>query len=144
MIRLGDRQKVNNDLLDVHVDSLQARYRTAFYRELDSRLLALAARLKIPNTLVAEAGNLYRRFGNEIYQYTKFRDEYRNLEAQIDGQAVKEKVIEAYEHAHRSKNRFYDALSQGLLLLLITLCLFLMLMILFGITAFSCRKASGS
>ena len=35
MVRLGDRDKVSDSLLDVHVDALQSQYRTAFLRDLD-------------------------------------------------------------------------------------------------------------
>ncbi|WP_165176825.1 AAA domain-containing protein [Desulfovibrio sp. ZJ369] len=69
MIRLGDREKVSDKLLDIHVDALQCQYRTAFLRDLENRLAALAKRLMLPTAFILEAASLYRNIGSELHQY---------------------------------------------------------------------------
>ncbi|WP_349921883.1 AAA domain-containing protein [Aeromonas veronii] len=115
MVRLGDRQKIDDELLDVHVESLQARYRTAFHRNLDSRLLALAARMRLPNALVADVGDLYRRFGTELYQYIKAREELERLQSKMEELDERRRPQRDFEKTRSRLKRLYDALSHGLL-----------------------------
>jgi hypothetical protein len=69
MVRLGDRDKVSDSLLDIHVDALQSQYRTAFLSDLENRLATLAKRIMLPHELVIQAAALYRNVGNEIKIY---------------------------------------------------------------------------
>lgn len=71
MTRLGDREKVSDSLLDIHVDALQSQYRTAFLRDLENRLTALATRLMLPTAFILEAASLYRSIGTILHQYKK-------------------------------------------------------------------------
>ena len=71
MMRLGDREKVSDNLLDIHVDALQSQYRTAFLRDLENRLAALAKRLMLPTSFILEAASLYRNIGPELHQYAQ-------------------------------------------------------------------------
>ena len=73
MMRLGDREKVSDNLLDIHVDALQSQYRTAFLRNLENRLAALAKRLMLPTSCILEAASLYRNIGPELHQYAQLR-----------------------------------------------------------------------
>ncbi|XOO20557.1 AAA domain-containing protein [Edwardsiella ictaluri] len=83
IVRLGERRRVSEGMLDVHTNALQAQARTAFHRDLEVRLLALSARLKLPEAFVLESAALYRACGRELFEFTPARNEVR--EAQQDG-----------------------------------------------------------
>lgn len=71
MVRLGDRQKVNESLHDIHVEALQGQYRTRFYREFELRMLAFCPRLGVSHEYMLEVSKLYRAIGRELYDYKK-------------------------------------------------------------------------
>lgn len=83
IVRLGERRRVNEGMLDVHTNALQDQARTAFHRDLEVRLLALSARLKLPETFVLESAALYRACGRELFEFTPARNEVKD--AQQDG-----------------------------------------------------------
>lgn len=83
IVRLGERRRVSEGMLDVHTNALQAQARTAFHRDLEVRLLALSARLKLPEAFVLESAALYRACGRELFEFTPARNEVR--ESQQDG-----------------------------------------------------------
>ncbi|WP_368043496.1 AAA domain-containing protein [Vibrio antiquarius] len=114
MVRLGDKQKIDDELLDVHVESLQARYRTAFHRDLDARMVALASRLRLPRDLVAEAGDLYRRFGPELYQFIKAKDELFKLQVKMDELEEQRRPKKQFDRTRKRLERLTDALNHGL------------------------------
>ncbi|HDY7429174.1 TPA: AAA family ATPase, partial [Vibrio vulnificus] len=114
MVRLGDKQKIVDELLDVHVESLQSRYRTAFHRDLDSRMVALASRLKLPRELVIESSDLYRRFGSELYQFIKARDELFKLQAKMDSLEEQRRPKKDFDATRIRVDRLKDALAHGL------------------------------
>ncbi len=68
LVRLGDRNRINQNMLDVHTSALQDQTRTSFYRDLEIRILSLAARLKLPKELVLETASLYRHCGRELFE----------------------------------------------------------------------------
>lgn len=98
MVRLGDRDKVSDSLLDVHVDALQSQYRTAFLRDLENRLAALSKRIMLPHDFVIQAASLYRSVGNEI-----------NLYKQIENNSVQNIEADSGDIEKRKK-RLYNAL----------------------------------
>lgn len=67
-------------MLDVHTNALQAQARTAFHRDLEVRLLALSARLKLPEAFVLESAALYRSCGRELFEFTPARNEVREFQ----------------------------------------------------------------
>lgn len=83
IVRLGERRRVSEGMLDVHTNALQDQARTAFHRDLEVRLLALSARLKLPESFVLDSAALYRVCGREFFEFTRARNEVR--EAQKDG-----------------------------------------------------------
>lgn len=96
MVRLGDRDKVSESLLDIHVDALQSQYRTAFLRDVESRLAVLAKRLMLPPDLVLQAGSLYRNVGSELHQYKQLASNVsQNADADVITQKRKERLYKA-------------------------------------------------
>lgn len=83
IVRLGERRRVSEGMLDVHTNALQDQARTAFHRDLEVRLLALSARLKLPEAFVLESAALYRACGRELFEFTRARNEAKD--AQQDG-----------------------------------------------------------
>lgn len=73
MVRLGDKEKVCEGLLDIHIDALQSQYRTSFHRDFESRLLCLAPRLNLPKDFILAVAAMYRDIGNDITQYTQLK-----------------------------------------------------------------------
>ncbi|MER4850648.1 AAA family ATPase [Klebsiella pneumoniae] len=80
IVRLGERRRVCEGMLDVHTNALQAQARTAFHRDLEVRLLALSARLKLPEAFVLESAALYRSCGRELFEFTPARNEVREFQ----------------------------------------------------------------
>ncbi|MDQ9286419.1 AAA family ATPase [Escherichia marmotae] len=77
IVRLGERRRISEGMLDVHTNALQDQARTAFHRDLEVRLLALSARLKLPEAFVLESAALYRACGRELFEFTPARNEAR-------------------------------------------------------------------
>lgn len=69
MVRLGDKQKVNESLHDIHVEALLGQYRTRFYREFEYRMLAFCGRLGVSQDFILQISQLYRDVGRELYEY---------------------------------------------------------------------------
>lgn len=83
LVRLGDRSRVNKDMLDVHTSALQDQTRTAFHRDLEVRMLSLAARLKLPKQFVLDAAALYRHSGRELFELVNARNELHDTKLEI-------------------------------------------------------------
>ncbi|MEZ8189177.1 MULTISPECIES: AAA domain-containing protein [unclassified Vibrio] len=83
IVRLGERRRINEGMLDVHTNALQDQARTAFHRDLEVRLLALSARLKLPEAFVLESAALYRACGRELFEFTPARNEARDAQQDI-------------------------------------------------------------
>ncbi|QUS54600.1 AAA domain-containing protein [Pseudovibrio brasiliensis] len=110
MVRLGDRKKVDDELLDVHVDALQARYRTSFHRDFDARLMVLAPRLGLPEEIVLEAADIYRRIGKELYSYVDHREQLRKYE---NSEGASEN-LEYTSRLNDKVRRLYDMLCDAI------------------------------
>lgn len=83
IVRLGDRSRVNQGMLDVHTSALKDQTRTAFHRDLEVRMLSLAARLKLPKQFVLDSAALYRTSGRELFEYTPARNDLRDANRAI-------------------------------------------------------------
>ncbi|MDC9623147.1 AAA domain-containing protein [Xenorhabdus sp. XENO-7] len=83
IVRLGDRGRISQGMLDVHASALQDQTRTAFHRDLEVRMLSLAARLKLPKQFVLDSAALYRSSGRELFEYTRARSELREAKLAI-------------------------------------------------------------
>ncbi|BBM64081.1 hypothetical protein VA249_18150 [Vibrio alfacsensis] len=75
IVRLGDRERISKDMVDVHTSALQDQTRTKFHRELEVRILSLSARLKLPKAFVLAAAGLYRTCGLELFRFDGLRKE---------------------------------------------------------------------
>ena len=107
MMRVGDREKVSDNLLDIHVDALQSQYRTAFLRDLENRLVALAKRLMLPTAFIQEAGSLYRNIGSEVYQYEQLNS--MRPQGNADDQIISRKRQRLYELLYRKFLEYTDS-----------------------------------
>lgn len=93
MVRLGDRDKVSEFLLDVHVDALQSQYRTAFLSDLENRLAVFAKRMMLPHDFVIQAASLYRSVGNEIKIYEQAKSDSAQMLGTIQDAEAKAKRL---------------------------------------------------
>lgn len=73
IVRLGDRERISKEMLDVHTSALQDKVRTKFHSELEIRILALSSRLKLPKNFVLAAAGLYRSCGLELFNFERER-----------------------------------------------------------------------
>lgn len=107
MTRLGDREKVSDNLLDIHVDALQSQYRTAFLRDLENRLTALSKRLRLPTAFILEAASLYRNIGLELHQYEHLvaSDPQENA----DDQSISRKKQRLYNVLYNKFSEYTDS-----------------------------------
>ncbi len=83
LVRLGDRSRVNKEMLDVHTSALQDQTRTAFHRDLEVRMLSLSARLKLPKQFVLDAAALYRHCGRELFELVVARNELHDAQSVV-------------------------------------------------------------
>lgn len=107
MTRLGDREKVSDNLLDIHVDALQSQYRTAFLRDLENRLAALAKRLMLPTAFILEAASLYRNIGSELHQYAQLNA--LKLQGDVDDQIILRKKQRLYKLIYNKFLEYTDS-----------------------------------
>ncbi|MDL2315808.1 AAA domain-containing protein, partial [Desulfovibrio sp. OttesenSCG-928-A18] len=96
MVRLGDRDRVNESLLDVHIDALQSQYRTAFLRDVENRLAVLAKRLMLPSDFVLQAASLYRNVVSELHQYSQLRTNTEQID-DVDIQTIQKRKERLYK-----------------------------------------------
>ncbi len=106
MTRLGDREKVSDNLLDIHVDALQSQYRTAFLRDLENRLAALTKRLMLPSALILEAASLYRSMGSELHQYVQLNAS--KPQGNADDQIISRKKQRLYKLLYNKFSEYTD------------------------------------
>ncbi|ACQ93525.1 NERD domain protein [Tolumonas auensis DSM 9187] len=96
IVRLGDRERISKEMLDVHTSALQDQMRTKFHSELEIRMLSLSARLKLPKSFVLAAAGLYRTCGLELFQFDLARlvliDAKREAEDKPKDNGVREKL----------------------------------------------------
>lgn len=98
IVRLGQKEKVSEELLDIHVDSLQSQYRTKFHREFDRRLLAFSERLYLSQEFVLEALDIYYKIGREIFEYHDCKKQSNELQSIIDTSSnVSSQIIEKHK-----------------------------------------------
>ncbi len=83
LVRLGERSRINKEMLDIHTSALQDQTRTSFHRDLEVRMLSLAARLKLPKQFILDAAALYRHSGRELFEYVVARHELRDIKLGI-------------------------------------------------------------
>ena len=107
MTRLGDREKVSDNLLDIHVDALQSQYRTAFLRDLENRLAALAKRLMLPTAFILEAASLYRNIGSELHQYAQLVAS--KPQGNADDQIISKKKQRLYNLLYNKFSEYTDS-----------------------------------
>ena len=113
MVRLGEIERIPPTLHDVHVNAIQSQYRTKFYRELESRVLALAPKIGLPLDVVSDAGAIFRRFGFDLSQYVKARNETSRLQC-IDDDLLKKSELERLKKNQQISNRLHNMLSNKL------------------------------
>ncbi|MCG3471633.1 AAA domain-containing protein [Xenorhabdus bovienii] len=85
LVRLGDRGRVNKDMLDVHTSALQDQTRTSFHRDLEVRILSLASRLKLPKQFMLDAAALYRQSGRELFELSEARLGLKEIQSVLSG-----------------------------------------------------------
>ena len=113
MVRLGERDRVDHKLLDVHVEALQSQYRARFFREIEARLQALSPRLGLPPQFVLESAAIYREYGEDLYLFTKASNECIELE---DSKLYPEKKLERarFKQASQIRDRLHSILRNKL------------------------------
>ncbi|HAS6459670.1 TPA: AAA domain-containing protein [Vibrio parahaemolyticus] len=111
IVRLGERRRINESMLDVHTNALQDQARMAFHRDLEVRLLALSARLKLPEAFVLESAALYRACGRELFEFTPARNEVND--AQLDSVEL-ENLPKNKRSAHLAALRRLESLTDAL------------------------------
>ncbi|MEZ8192593.1 AAA domain-containing protein [Vibrio sp. 1F279] len=114
IVRLGDREKIGKELLDVHVDALQSQARTSFIRDIDRRLMSLSSRLALPQDMVLDAASLFRRFGQLLHEYTQARNELENIKIKLESGDKKPATKKLASKAERQVERLRRSLSSGL------------------------------
>ncbi|WP_340700275.1 AAA domain-containing protein [Vibrio harveyi] len=109
IVRLGDRERISSEMVEVHTSALQDQARTKFHRELEVRMLALAKRLMLPKQFVLDAASLYRTCGLELFKYKSARDDFNEAklavdEAPQDTRRTKKlnQTQRRFEHLHRA------------------------------------------
>ncbi|KGK17164.1 AAA domain-containing protein [Vibrio navarrensis] len=116
IVRLGERRRVSEGMLDVHTNALQAQARTAFHRDLEVRLLALSARLKLPQAFVLESAALYRACGRELFEFTPARNEVKDAQQDnVELESLPNAKRMARLAAERRLENLTDALTGRLL-----------------------------
>lgn len=106
IVRLGQKDKVSEDLLDIHVDSLQSQYRTKFHREFDRRLLAFSKRLYLSQDFVLDALDIYYKVGREIFEYNECKKISIELQNIIDTSSnVSNQIIEKHKLVAKQQER---------------------------------------
>ncbi len=112
IVRLGDRSRVNKAMLDVHTSALQDQTRTAFHRDLEVRMLSLAARLKLPKQFVLNAAALYRHSGRELFELVIARHELQDTKLAVssNNKPTKDDLIEL-NTAERRVERLVSSLQ---------------------------------
>lgn len=60
IVRLGQEQMIDEDLLHAHPGAIQRKIRHKFHREYDQRINALSSRIMLPTDLVEELSRLHR------------------------------------------------------------------------------------
>lgn len=111
LVRLGDRSRVNKEMLDVHTSALQDQTRTAFHRDLEVRMLSLAARLKLPKQFVLDAAALYRHCGRELFELVVARNELQDVKQVVSD---KNKPTEQDQIELNQAERRVDSLMSSL------------------------------
>ncbi|MCG9647969.1 AAA domain-containing protein [Vibrio brasiliensis] len=116
IVRLGDRDRISPEMVDVHTSALQAQTRTKFHAELEARMLFLASRLKLPKGFVLAAAGLYRTCGIELYKLETARkvlrdkrmaaEDYKTKENEINLNRA-ERLVEQLEASLRGRLRAY-------------------------------------
>ncbi|PSU22710.1 NERD nuclease [Photobacterium phosphoreum] len=101
IVRLGDRDRISKDMLDVHTSALQDQTRTKFHSELELRILSLSARLKLPKTFVLAAAGLYRTCGLELFSYDTARKTLNNARLAAEQQPQDKNIISKLNHSER-------------------------------------------
>lgn len=106
IVRLGQKEKVSEELLDIHVDSLQSQYRTKFHREFDRRLLAFSERLYLSQEFVLEALDIYYKVGREIFEYYGCKKQSIELQSIIETSSnVSSQIIEKHKLVTKQQER---------------------------------------
>lgn len=106
IVRLGQKDKVSEELLDIHVDSLQSQYRTKFHREFDRRLLAFSKRLYLSQEFVLEALDIYYKVGREIFEYNECKKISTELQNIIDSNSnASKQIIEKHKLVTKQQER---------------------------------------
>ncbi|HCE3365252.1 AAA domain-containing protein [Vibrio owensii] len=84
IVRLGDENKIADDMLDVHSHKLQEQARTAFYRDLEIRLMELSNRMAVPSSFVLDAAMLYKRVGTELFDYATISRSLKDIATDLE------------------------------------------------------------
>lgn len=106
IVRLGDKEKVADDLLDIHVEALQSQYRKKFHREFNNRILAFAERLHLSKDYVLEILKVYHFVGREIFEFLEASKQCDSLsEIMAESESPNFLLIEKLDLAKKHMNR---------------------------------------
>jgi len=105
IVRLGQEQMIDEDLLHAHPGAIQRKIRHKFHREYDQRINALSSRILLPTDLVVELSRLHRSLYpmidnvrhlvnslDKIHQHAETEEKRAELKKRIEGTI--ERIIE--------------------------------------------------
>lgn len=111
IVRLGDHERVSNEMLDVHTSALQAQTRTKFHSELEIRILSLSARLKLPKSFVLASAGLYRTCGLELFNFDFARHESIDAKLAVSNKPQDSESIVRLNRAERRIEQLSSSLE---------------------------------
>jgi len=109
-VRLGDRERISNEMIDVHTSALQDQARTKFHSELEIRILSLAARLKLPKEFVLAAAGLYRTCGLELFSLDVANKQLRDAKITAEDQPENKDKALKFNRAERRVEQLSSSL----------------------------------
>lgn len=77
MVRLGDKDKIPDDLLNIYTESIQKRYRLDFISDAENRILSLSSRVKLPIEFIKKASFVFINLSFLIHDYTNLKEKLK-------------------------------------------------------------------
>jgi len=108
IVRLGQEQMIDEDLLHAHPGAIQRQIRHKFHREYDQRINSLSSRIMLPNDLVEELSKLHRSIHPMIENARHLLNSLSRLHNNAESD---DRRIEILKRIQDTRNRVADSVT---------------------------------